>query len=306
MAGNAVEDYSPHHNPFEYYKSTANPHHVPPASLAEVGHNGAANHQYDLSWFYQAVAADKLPAVSFLKAAAYQDGHAAYSDPKDEQDFLIKTINALQKSPQWQDTAVVIAYDDSDGWYDHVMSPVLNGSDNTTVGSNGKTFDSPACQAGPAAAGGYADRCGPGPRQPLLVISPFSKVNAIDHTPTEQTSITQFIENNWGTGRIGDASFDQRAGTLDNMFDFRHPNDQQVLLNTDGSVASVRTIHKVGDPDAGDQTTGNAPTTDGSATAELAETGSAFPLAPIGIGGVSVIAVGTALAVAMRRRRTTA
>ena len=37
--------------------------------------------------------------MSFLKAAEYQDGHAGYSDPIDEQHFLVIEINALQKSP---------------------------------------------------------------------------------------------------------------------------------------------------------------------------------------------------------------
>jgi len=36
--------YSAHHNPFEYYKSTSNPHHLAPANLNEVGHDGRANH----------------------------------------------------------------------------------------------------------------------------------------------------------------------------------------------------------------------------------------------------------------------
>ncbi len=304
VGGSASEDYSPHHDPFEFYKSTSNPHHLPPRSLAEVGHDGQANHQYDLSYFDQVVKAGKLPAVSFLKAAEYQDGHAGYSDPEDEQHFLVKTINELQKSPQWQDTAVVIAYDDSDGWYDHVYATPRNGSKDSAAGSDGKATDSPACQSGPAPAGGYQDRCGPGTRQPLLVISPYSRSNAIDHTPTEQASITRFIEDNWGTGRIGDASFDQRAGTLDGMFDFRHPNDRQVLLNADGSVASVKPVHRIPDPDAGDRTTGNAPTTDGAATAQLAETGSTFPVTPVGLAAGAVIAVGAGIAVAVRRRRT--
>ena len=70
------------------------------------------------------------------------------------------------------------------------------------------------------------------------MISPYSKVNYVDHTPTEQTSILQFIEDNWRTGRIGDASFDARAGSLAGMFDFRHrPNNAQVLLNpTTGAI----------------------------------------------------------------------
>ncbi len=67
-------------------------------------------------------------------------------------------------------------------------------------------------------------------------------MNSVDHTATEQASITRFIENNWGTGRIGDASFDQRAGSLSGLFDFKRPNNKQVLLNSDGSVKSVKPI----------------------------------------------------------------
>lgn len=48
-------------------------------------------------------------------------------------------------------------------------------------------------------AGGYQDRCGYGPRQPLLVISPYAKVNFVDHTITDQSSILRFVEDNWNT-----------------------------------------------------------------------------------------------------------
>jgi phospholipase C len=58
-----------------------------------------------------------------VKASKYQDGHAAYSDPLDEQHFLVNLINGIQKSKEWSSTAVIIAYDDSEGWYDHQMSP---------------------------------------------------------------------------------------------------------------------------------------------------------------------------------------
>src|SRR5262249_15766925 len=121
VAGATVTDYIPHHEPFQYYTSTANPHHLPPSSVAMIAHTDQANHQYDLSDFWDAADSGNLPAVSFLKAAAYQDGHAAYSDPLDEQTFLVNTINHLEQLPEWKSTAVIIAYDDSDGWYDHVM-----------------------------------------------------------------------------------------------------------------------------------------------------------------------------------------
>ncbi|MEV4439786.1 alkaline phosphatase family protein, partial [Streptomyces sp. NPDC049577] len=238
-AGAAVADYSPHHAPFQYYRSTANPHHLPPASVAEIGHRGRANHAYDLADFDAALRAGRLPAVSFLKPAAYQDGHAGYSGPLDEQHFLVAWINKIQRAPQWKDTAIVIAYDDSDGWYDHAYAEPLNGSRIAARGSNGKPVDASACRRGPRPAGGRYGRCGPGPRLPLLVISPYSRVNAVDHTPTEQASVLRFIEDNWHTGRIGAGSFDSRAGSLAGLFDFAHPNDKRVLLAADGSVRSV-------------------------------------------------------------------
>ena len=225
IGGNAVVDYSPHHNPFAYYKSTSNPKHLPPSSVAAIGHTDQANHQYDLSDFDAALKANNLPSVSYLKAGEYQDGHAGYSDPLDEQAFLVRTINELQKSPDWKSTAVVIAYDDSDGWYDHVSPPQVNGS------ADPANDTAAMCGSAPV-AGGYQDRCGYGPRTPLLVVSPYSKTNHVDHTLTDQTSVLKFVEDNWGLGRIGDSSFDARAGSLGGMVDFRgRPNTGPVLLD---------------------------------------------------------------------------
>ena len=107
IGGNPVTDYSPHHDPFEYYKSTANPKHLPPSSEAAIGQTDQANHQYDLSDFYTTLKDGNLPAVSFLKAPEYQDGHAGYSDPLDEQTFLVNTINQIEKSKYWTNTAIV-------------------------------------------------------------------------------------------------------------------------------------------------------------------------------------------------------
>ena len=99
-------DYIPHHQPFQYYASTRNPTHARPSSIAAIGHSKIpdqhaepANHQYDLDDFFAALNAGNLPAVSFLKAPAFQDGHAGYSDPLDEQPFIVKAINAVQKQP---------------------------------------------------------------------------------------------------------------------------------------------------------------------------------------------------------------
>ena len=244
IGGNSMVDYIPHHQPFQYYASTANPHHLPPASVAEIGHDGQANHQYDMMDFWKAVDAGHLPAVSFLKAAGYQDGHAAYSDPLDEQTFLVNTINRLQKTKFWKDTAVIIAYDDSDGWYDHVMPPIVNQSDDTLtrVNAPGVQHDNlynGTCGSSGKAMGGEQDRCGYGPRQPLLIVSPWAKENYVDHSVTDQASILRFIEDNWDLGRIGDGSFDQLAGSLEGMFDFGRGHEKTRRLFLDPKTGEV-------------------------------------------------------------------
>jgi phospholipase C len=109
IAGGSSVDYIPHHEPFQYYASTANPEHLPPTSIAKIGYQDQANHQYDLKDFWAAADHGNLPAVSYLKAPAYEDGHAGYSDPIDEQQFLVNTINALEKlppgsPPRWSST----------------------------------------------------------------------------------------------------------------------------------------------------------------------------------------------------------
>ena len=228
IGGATVADYSAHHEPFQYFASTANPHHVSPASLAEIGHPGRANHQYDLSDFDRVLANDNLPAVSFVKAAKYQDGHAGYSDPLDEQRFVTSLINRLQASADWESTAVVIAYDDSDGWYDHQMSPIVNDSQDPASDA----LSAPGLCGSRTPVAGYQDRCGYGPRLPLLIVSPYSKVNFVDHSVTDQSSILRFVEDNWLSGtRIGNGSLDAVAGTLGNMFDFSRPRAGTLFLN---------------------------------------------------------------------------
>jgi phospholipase C len=229
VGGAMVGDYVAHHEPFQYYDATRNPTHKAPASAADIGHDDPpgggpkVNHQYDLADFTTALGTGNVPAVSFLKPRGYQNGHAGSSSPVDEQRFLVETINAIQASSIWPDTAIVIAYDDSDGWYDHVASPIVNRSANGTYDQ----LDGPGqCHgpgAPPPAAGGYQLRCGFGPRLPLLAISPYSRVNQVDHTVVDQTSILRFIENNWATGQLGDSSFDNIPSpkpTIASMFDF--------------------------------------------------------------------------------------
>ncbi len=230
-------DYIPHHSPFQYYKQTANPHHLPPTSAAAVGTTDQANHNYDLSSFWAAVKAGNLPAVSFLKAAAYQDGHPGYSDPIDEQNFVVSTINELENTPFWSSTAVIILYDDSDGWYDHQMGPIIGQSNVTddNLTAPGSCGVAKAINAQGTIQNG---RCGYGPRQPLLVISPYAKINFVDHSTTDQSSVIRFIEDNWGLPRIGNGSRDAFAGSLLNMFDFSQTGTHKAFLNPETGVVT--------------------------------------------------------------------
>ncbi|HEX3353248.1 MAG TPA: alkaline phosphatase family protein [Terriglobales bacterium] len=230
-------DYIPHHAFFQYYTSTANPTHVPPSSVSEIGHDGSANHNYDINDFFTAVKNGNFPAVSFLKAPAYQDGHAGYSDPLDEQAFIVTVVNFLEKTDDWDSTAVVISYDDSDGWYDHQMGPIVNQSTSPAdaLTAAGACGDGSAALPGIDTSNPHAQgRCGYGPRLPLLVISPWSKQNFVDSTVTDQTSIIHFIEDNWLNGqRLGQGSFDVLSNSIAQMFDFKqhHPGADRLFLD---------------------------------------------------------------------------
>jgi phospholipase C len=223
LAGALQNDYVEHHEPFQYYADTSNPNHVSPSSVNNVGISDptgtpptqAVNHQYDTSWFFKTLQNGNMPQVSYLKPPAYQNGHAGNSDPLDEQKWLVDTINQIEESQYWPNTAIIVAYDDSDGWYDHQMGPIIRQSLDANDNLNG-----PGKCGSITVAPTQNDRCGVGPRLPMLIISPWAKQNYVDNTFTEQASILRFIEDNWNLGRVGNESADASAGTLMNAFDF--------------------------------------------------------------------------------------
>ena len=218
-------DYVPHHTPLQYYASTANPTHARPKSVQTIGYSGdPANHEYDVDDFFNAVKAGNFPTVSFLKPIAIHDAHPGNSDPLDEQEFVVTVANFLQGQPEWANTALIVLYDDSDGWYDHQLGQIVNGSKTAADALTGPG----ACGSGANALPGVnpatthaQGRCGYGPRQPLVVISPWAKHNFVDHSTTDQTSVIRFIEDNWLNGqRIGQGSFDGIADSISSLFDF--------------------------------------------------------------------------------------
>ncbi len=222
--GASVPIYTPGTQPFQYSNSTANPLHKAPAFGELIGGNGAANHQYDLINFVHVLDQDRLPAVSFLKPKANQDGHGDFSSPADEQNWLVNMINKIQLSSAYKrgEVAIIIAQDDSDGSYDHVLlEPKKIYSNNTMYGL--------------------------GPRLAFLALSPYSKKNYVDSTLIDQASIMKFIKYNWGLGDepINPYSQENGSGSFLDLFDFTAENKDvtPLLLYCDGSIydGSTRT-----------------------------------------------------------------
>jgi phospholipase C len=251
-------DYVPHHNWFQYYPTTANLAHTRPTSVALVGMTDPkdstatpVHHEYDVNDFFAAVEAGNFPSVSYIKAPSIGDAHPGNSDPLDEQAFDVKVVNFLMQQPDWKNTAVIITYDDSDGWYDHryiapktsssdteqvqggynigaqtPAGPAVNGAQGVATGAdqvNGVgSCNAPGSVPGVGVTGATVNgRCGPGTRVPFLVISPFAKVNTIDDTQISQASVVKFIEDNWlGGQRIGNGSNDATTGSIMSMFNF--------------------------------------------------------------------------------------
>ena len=251
VTGGSHGDYVPHHIWFQYFTSTANPTHLRPTSTAAIGYTNVpgtkkvdpANHAYDLNDFFSAVGSGNYPAVSFIKMEAFQDEHPGNSNSLDAQTGFVTLVNFLQQQPDWDSTAVILAYDDSDGWYDHAFSKTTQGSFSLDDALNGAgncgtagVTPEPNGLLGLPVAG----RCGPGMRQPFMVISPYARKNYVSHVFTTQASIPRFIEDNWLNGeRLGGGSFDATTGSIMDMFDFtQKPTRKLVLDPTFGTVDS--------------------------------------------------------------------
>jgi phospholipase C len=137
----------------------------------------------------------------------------------------------------------VILYDDSDGWYDHQMGPIVTQSQTSLDALTGTGMCGSNAAKVPTTDGGAPEqaRCGVGPRQPLLIVSPWAKRNFVDGNETTQASVVQFIEDNWlGGARIGDGSDDGFTGSLNGMFDFARPDAGPLFLDpTSGEPVSA-------------------------------------------------------------------
>ncbi len=207
VVGADVVDYIPHHAWFQYYASTANPKHERPSSLAAIGysleHDGTtrdpANHNYDLTDFYDAVKAGNFPSVSYIKMPAYRGrpcrlfGSARRAGRHGDADQFPRTAAGLEKHRRRHHL----------GRFRRLVRSRLHQSDEPIVrrakpiSSTGRASAAPAPRCPALAANRSTAAAVPARGFPFLVISPWAKPNYVGHGQISFASVVRFIEDNW-------------------------------------------------------------------------------------------------------------
>jgi phospholipase C len=104
--------------------------------------------------------------------------------------WVASVVNAIGESKFWDDTVILVVWDDWGGWYDHVPPPIYNSYEL-------------------------------GFRVPLIVISPYAKRGYVSHRQYEFGSILKFVEETFNLGSLG--TTDVRASDLGDFFNYRAP-----------------------------------------------------------------------------------
>jgi acid phosphatase len=160
-AGHPETTFIYHHQPFVYFRRYGD------------GTRERAEHLKDEHDLMEAIGGATLPAVAFYQPVASDDEHPGYASVFHGDEHAAAIIAAIQKSPQWADSVIVVTYAGNGGIWDHVAPPEV-------------------------------DRWGPGTRVPAIIISPFARRHFIDHTTYDTTSILRLIEERWHLKQLGD------------------------------------------------------------------------------------------------------
>jgi acid phosphatase len=154
-----------HHQPFAYYDNYA------PWVNGQRNPVSAA-HLQDENNFFTDLQNNSLPAVSFIKPLGPNNEHPGYASLLQGQQHVADLVSAIQQSPYWNQTLIIVTYDEHGGRWDHVPPPSNNGI------------------------------WGDGSRVPALVIGPFAKQGHIDHQPLDTLSILKTIEGLFGVAPL--------------------------------------------------------------------------------------------------------
>ena len=169
-----------HHQPLAYYDNFA------PWLPTGQRNPLSAAHLQDENNFFQDLSGGNLPAVSFIKQVGENNEHPGYADLLQGQQSTADIVHAIQNSPDWASTAIIITYDENGGRWDHVSAPDANGI------------------------------WGDGSRVPTIVISPYAKTGFVDHTQHDTLSILKTVEERFGLPSLN--NLDAKATDLSNDF----------------------------------------------------------------------------------------
>jgi phospholipase C len=175
LAGHPSPLFQFHHQPFAYYQNYGD------------GTKLRAEHLQDEKNFKRDIANGKLPSVVFIKQIGQDNEHPGYSSLLHGQLAAMGLIDEIRQSQYWQNSVIILTYDENGGRWDNVGPPQI-------------------------------DRWGPGSRVPAVIVSPFSKQNYIDTTQYETASILALIEQRYGLKPL--AKRDKLANPFENAFDF--------------------------------------------------------------------------------------
>ncbi len=175
------------------------------------------------------------PTPGIQSAFAGSDDHPGYSDSQIAESLLADSVNAIANSKYWKDSAIIITYDETDGYYDHVPASIR--------------VNDP-----------FGNPLSGGPRVPTIVISPYSAVHTISSKYAEHSSIIKFIDelfnlvplqklpNEKKAEKIGDATIEPNMGPIDDanyISDLTEAFDNARLSGTvaplPGSYAAIPT-----------------------------------------------------------------
>lgn len=170
-----------HHQPFAYFDNYA------PWKNGQRNAVSAA-HLQDENNFFLDLENHDLPAVSFVKPLGPNNEHPGYADLLQGQQHVADIVDAVRHSKYWDDTLIIVTYDEHGGRWDHVPPPLNNGV------------------------------WGDGSRVPGIVIGPFAKRQFVDHTQHDTLSILKTIEENFGLRPLN--RYDANASSLDSSLDF--------------------------------------------------------------------------------------
>ena len=204
-----VQDYDPTNTIDNPGDSTSQLGQVPLLAMPRVVRSPRlVSNIVDMQEFYRDARTGRLPAVSYIAPGARSE------HPPEKlilgQTFLRSIVNELMRSPEWSSTAFVLTYDSWGGWYDHVRPPTV-------------------------------DRYGYGFRVPALLVSPYARHGAIDHTTLDFTSILRFIEDNWHLAPL--AQRDASANSIASAFDFSAPPRAAEIVPTSRQATPGATVH---------------------------------------------------------------